>query len=77
LQLGEPLPGTRGMWLINRLRMTLHTTYLRRYMQLRSVAQRDIEAWQMPVAAARLNESIPGEKSKLLRIVEMSLPGLA
>jgi hypothetical protein len=77
LLLGEPLPGTHGRWLINLLRDQLHATYLRRYLQLQSISQRDVDAWQLPVAAARLNEGIPAEKNKLLRLVELSLPGLA
>jgi aminoglycoside phosphotransferase (APT) family kinase protein len=77
LRLGDPLPGTRGIWLINLLRGQLYSTYLGRYQQLCSITQRDVDAWQLPVAAARLNEKIPAEKNKLLRLVELSLPGIA
>jgi aminoglycoside phosphotransferase (APT) family kinase protein len=75
LRLGDPPAGTPGMWLINLLRNSFINTYLNRYRQLRSVARGDVDAWTLPVAAARLRENIPAEKSKLLKLIETSMPG--
>lgn len=72
-RLGEPPPGTRGRWLINAGRGLYHSTYLKRYLGLSPASNQEIDAWRLPVAAARLRENIPAEKSQLLRIIETSL----
>jgi uncharacterized protein (TIGR02172 family) len=70
LRAGDVPPDTAAVWLINLLRNTFQTTYLRRYMQLQGVTTEAIEAWQLPIAAARLAEDIPAERARLLRLVE-------
>ncbi len=72
LRLGALPPGTRGAWLIEIGRNLYHTIYLRRYLQLRPASREAIAAWQMPVAAARLNENVP-ENPQLLALVEASV----
>jgi len=73
LRLGEPLPGTPRRWLINWVRGLFHSIYLRAYLQLRPASRQQIAAWQLPVAAARLNENIPGEEDQLLALIQASL----
>jgi thiamine kinase len=43
--------------------------YLRRYRQLRPFPGAELRAWQLPVAAARLSESITEEEPHLLKLV--------
>jgi aminoglycoside phosphotransferase (APT) family kinase protein len=81
LRLGQPPPGTPGRRLIEFLRAAFHALYLRRYFQLRpgspvaaDLGQKELAAWQLPVAAARLREEIPTERERLLALVEASLP---
>jgi aminoglycoside phosphotransferase (APT) family kinase protein len=50
-----------------------HATYLRRYFQLRPEGQEQCSAWQPIVAAARLNENVPGVQAWLLAIVAAGL----
>jgi aminoglycoside phosphotransferase (APT) family kinase protein len=75
LGLGSLPPGTslfRG-WLIQSFRRIFRALYLRRYFQLWPFAQAQMKAWLLPVAAARLNEGIPGEEEQLVRLVELAL----
>ena len=48
----------------------MRTTYLRRYQHLRPVDQRQLQRWQIPIAAARLSENVSGEERYLLRYLE-------
>lgn len=50
-----------------------HAAYLRRYLQLRPGARREIEAWRPIMAAARLNEGIKGLQEWLLAQVRAGL----
>jgi uncharacterized protein (TIGR02172 family) len=61
------LPGRR---LIEAGRRLWYQWYLHRYCQLRSVSPTQVEAWLLPVAAARLSEGIPEEERPLLRLVQ-------
>jgi aminoglycoside phosphotransferase (APT) family kinase protein len=61
------VPGRR---LIEAGRMLWYHLYLRRYCQLRSVSSRQVEAWLLPVAAARLSEGIPEEEELLLKLIK-------
>jgi len=70
----ELLPHIRRQWLIKSARRLFLSIYLRSYLQLRNVSREEIAAWQLPVAAARLREDIPGEKDRLLALIEASLP---
>jgi aminoglycoside phosphotransferase (APT) family kinase protein len=66
------LPGRR---LIEAGRMLWYQLYLRRYCQLRSVSPKQVEAWLLPVAAARLSEGIPEEEAPLLRLIQRTVSG--
>jgi len=64
------LPGRR---LIEAGRRLWYQLYLRRYCQLRSVSPKQVEAWLLPVAAARLSEGIPEEEALLLRLIQRAV----
>ena len=73
-QTSEVPPFIAGRWLINWGRALFYSTYLKRYLQLRPASREQIAAWQLPVAAARLDENIPPEEEKrLLAFVEAKL----
>ena len=51
-----------------------HQLYLRRYMTLNpEVSFAQVQAWMVPVAAARLNENIGNEERRLIRFVVTAL----
>lgn len=50
--------------------------YLNEYMKLAKVKLNDIDAWVLPVAAARLKDNIPGEEKWLLDIIDKRLEQL-
>jgi uncharacterized protein (TIGR02172 family) len=66
------LPGRR---LIVAGRLLWYLLYLHRYCQLRSVSLKQVEAWLLPVAAARLSEGIPEEEALLLRLILRTVSG--
>jgi uncharacterized protein (TIGR02172 family) len=47
--------------------------YLNEYMKLAKAGYGDIDAWQLPVAAAKLKDRIPGEREWLMDIVDKRL----
>lgn len=59
-----------GRWLIETGRALWYRLYLRRYCQLRSLSPEQVNAWMLPVAAARLSEGIPEEEEQLLALIE-------
>ncbi|MFQ5918937.1 MAG: phosphotransferase family protein [Thermoplasmata archaeon] len=73
LRLGEPPEGTRGRWLIDLLRRRFQRAYLLRYRGTRSVSETALQAWLLPVAAARLADGIPQERKKLVGMVRSGL----
>ena len=68
-------PGTPRRWLFQALRATFHAVYLRRYFQLRPGSRELLAAWQLPVAAARLEEGIAEEEEQLLALLTSMMPG--
>lgn len=77
LQTGGLPPGTAQRWLIQSLRALFHAIYLKCYFRLRptSASRRQLAAWRLPVAAARLSEDIPEERDRVLALVAASQPG--
>lgn len=63
-------PGTARRWLLQALRELFHAVYLRHYLKLRPASRRQLVAWQLPVAAARLSEDIPQEREWVLALVK-------
>ena len=51
-----------------------HRSYLERYLQLRDVFHQQVEAWELPVAFARLSEGIAGERDSLVAFIEHRAP---
>lgn len=48
----------------------VYWAYTNEYMKLAKVSLENINAWMLPIAAARLRENIPGEKKWLLDIID-------
>lgn len=48
-------------------------TYLNEYMRISKIKFEDIDAWILPVAAAKLKDKIPGEEKWLLKIINKRL----
>jgi len=61
--------------LITLVQRRFRAAYLRRYAELRPFAAAELEAWEAPVAAARLAEGLEtAENGRLIRIVKSRLP---
>jgi hypothetical protein len=57
--------------IINLWRGLLLETYLTRYFELHpGLSRRELAAWIIPVAVARMTENIPGENNQLLDIIQ-------
>jgi uncharacterized protein (TIGR02172 family) len=50
--------------------------YINEYMKLAKVKYEDIDAWVLPVAAAKLKDKIPGERKWLMGIIDKRLEQL-
>jgi uncharacterized protein (TIGR02172 family) len=61
--------------MINASRRLIHSTYMKRYLQLHPAPWSEIEAWKLPIYAARLSEleSYPAEKTLILRRIRSGL----
>jgi aminoglycoside phosphotransferase (APT) family kinase protein len=68
-----PPPGRPGRWLDKQAASLANRIYLERYFALQPRRRRQLGAWYVPVAAARLEEQIPGEREKLLPIIDAGL----
>ncbi len=75
LRVGQP-PNV-NWWqsrLIDFARDRFYQAYLRRYFELNPDVNRTrIDAWMIPVAAARLNEGVAGEREPLLELIQSLL----
>jgi len=58
------------------LRQMTYKTYINEYMRLSKAKFEDIDAWVLPVAAAKLKDRIPGEKKWLMDIIDDRLKRL-
>lgn len=77
LKMAEVQPGTAGRWLINLILDVFHSSYLNHYLFIHSAMRQDVDAWQLPIAAARLREDIPSERGKLLSLIDESMRSTA
>lgn len=78
LQMGTMPDGTpdEAVKKFDRMRKELVKEYTRQYIGSGSLSQTDVDAWRLPVAAARLTEWIPeAEKANLLALVREALDG--
>ena len=73
LRFGGSPPDALLPRLLRLIRPLFNSVYLRRYAELRPAPRSMLAAWLVPVAAARLEENVPGEQPHLLSIVESGL----
>ncbi|RAV22745.1 phosphotransferase family protein [Paenibacillus contaminans] len=61
-------PETAGDWSrrLEAIRMKLCKAYLEGYLKLTETDKESIEEWELPVAAARLDEGVPAEEKRIL-----------
>jgi len=57
-------------------KLLAYWAYINEYMKLTKVKFKDIDAWILPVAAAKLKDNIPGEKKWLMNIIDKRLEQL-
>jgi uncharacterized protein (TIGR02172 family) len=70
LLFGGPLPpGTHLSGLVKLIRGWFYRAYLEHYFELNPLDQAQLATWIPVVAAARLDENIPGDEQRLLSIV--------
>jgi len=69
IRTGHPTPRPALAWLVERFRRPFHSLYMKKYASLRTVDTRELAAWELPVAAARLADCIPAEEQHLVRII--------
>jgi aminoglycoside phosphotransferase (APT) family kinase protein len=73
LQLRADPPSGKVSFGIDLARPIVRGAYLRRYFQLHPEFRAQFAAWLIPVAAARLDERIPGEQEQILALIEAGL----
>ncbi len=61
---GWPIDAEERSW-----RARLWSGYIRRYLELRPGSREVVQQWLLPVAAARMEEEVPGERGPLLRLI--------
>ncbi|HKB49344.1 MAG TPA: phosphotransferase, partial [Ktedonobacterales bacterium] len=74
LQVGELPTSHLNRWLLASARAFVRRAYARRYLRHRPASAKELAAWRLPIAVARLGEEIAEEKSKLLRLIEAARP---
>lgn len=74
VQVGELPSSQLNRWLLASARALVRRAYVRRYLRLRPASAKELAAWRLPIAVARLGEEIAEEKSKLLRLIEAACP---
>ncbi len=70
------IPGVSGIvkWFIHFFKKRILRYYLKEYLQITGVAVENIEAWALPIYAARLSEWIPDkERKKMLSVIKKLL----
>jgi aminoglycoside phosphotransferase (APT) family kinase protein len=55
------------------VRRVMARSYLREYIKVSKAKSEDIEAWMLPIAAARLREEVPGEHEWLINKINQSI----
>ncbi len=75
MSVGQPPPGTPGLWLIEMIRKNLLNTYLKTYFKLTLQGRGQFLAWRAVNAAAFLLHSLPEERPLLLEMIEAGVAG--
>jgi hypothetical protein len=70
-RMGAPPPGGMSRLLVGPTRGFARTLYLRRYLRRDGAMRRELAAWHLPIAAARLSAGIPEEREPLLALIEV------
>jgi aminoglycoside phosphotransferase (APT) family kinase protein len=70
MSVGQPPPGTPGLWLIELIRKTLLNTYTKTYFRLSSKEHEQFPAWRAVNAAAFLLHSLPEERPLLFSMID-------
>lgn len=73
LQVAGPPPGVRARWLLEWAIRFVYRVYLREVQRLVGFSKGDFKVWLLPVAAARLAEGVPGEKERIMRLIQSLL----
>lgn len=58
---------------LNSARALFRAAYVQRYFQISSLSRQPLPNWEVPLAAARLNEGIAGEQASLIKLIKTSL----
>ncbi|GIQ69134.1 aminoglycoside phosphotransferase [Xylanibacillus composti] len=64
-------------FLERQIRRWLNRAYIREYCRLAKVSRERVDVWILPVAAARLQEQVPGERKWLLRLIQRRMKSMA
>ncbi len=72
------LPGTPDVMLTMSKfpKLLTYWTYLNEYLRISKIKFEDVDAWMLPVAAAKLKDKIPGEEKWLMKIINKRLEQL-
>lgn len=70
---GVPTSGGPPLWLLDIVRGQFRAAYLKRYVQRTQADRAQLAAWQPIIAAARINENVPGEQEWLLASVRKAM----
>jgi hypothetical protein len=78
LEAAQTPEGTPMRWLLEWVRKSFLTTYLKKYFQLQQLEKKPFVAWRTIMAANFfVDVSLPGEGTSLLTIVENGLKSVA
>jgi len=75
LKVSGPPPGAPGGLMLTLGSRLAYFVYSREIRAQLRFEERDLQAWMLPVAAARLVENIPGERPRLIAILQRGLHG--
>jgi uncharacterized protein (TIGR02172 family) len=76
LRIGEPVGKISiGLLILARfLRGIFRAAYVHEYFKQSPYSERDLPAWELILAAHRIEDRIPGEEVKLIKFIERNLP---
>ncbi len=76
ISLGTPAEGRISGWLLKLMRNRALSLYLKLYLKRSAILHESIDAWELPIALARITENIPGERDKLTTLIKNHLKRL-
>ena len=69
-RMGEILPSTPHRRLVGLIRGLFHDAYLRHYLHISGLQREAVDEWELPIAAARLQDGITSEATNLRELIE-------